>query len=87
MSKVAEIVSELDWDEIMNKAEQSSAPGVKKSRPTRDLNDRMGVMQWIKAYKKDPIAYQCIRKVACQTLADSPLVAKSMKSAFGGVIL
>lgn len=84
MSKVSDFVSDLDWEEILKNAESG---GTGKSRALRDVSDRTGVFKWVRAYKKDPNEYQCVRKVACETLAESNLVAKSMKSPFGGVVL
>lgn len=80
VTKITEWISNTPW------VEEVAQNGV-KSRTVRDVGNQIGLSRWIQAYKKDPVEYQCIRKVACETLAGSTLIEKSMKSPFGGIFL
>lgn len=84
MAKVSNFVSDIDWSGVIG---NDTEFGGSKSRSVRDASQPTGVIQWVRAYKKDSVDYQCVRKLACETLSNSPLIAKSIKSPFGGVIL
>jgi len=58
-----------------------------KSRALREVGGDVGIKKWIQAYQKDPVEYQCIRKIACQTLARSSVVKNSMKTEYGTTFL
>lgn len=57
------------------------------SRTVKDFSERVGVRKWFDAFKKDPVEYQCVRKMACETLATSDLAEKSLRTNFGSVFL
>ncbi|CAL8077699.1 unnamed protein product [Orchesella dallaii] len=57
------------------------------SNSIRDFGQKIGIRKWFEAFKKDPVEYQCIRKMACEMLAASPLAAKSLNTTFGGAFL
>jgi hypothetical protein len=48
---------------------------------------KAGLMDWYLAYRRDPVEYQCIRKLACETLAGSTLAERSIKSSLGETMM
>jgi hypothetical protein len=83
--QLPQLVSTItDW--ITNSAWLENVSGV-KSRALREVGGQVGITKWIQAYKKDPIEYQCVRKIACETLARSSLVKQSIMSQYGTTFL
>lgn len=77
MVKIGDWIANSSWfDSISN-----------DTKSIKELSNKIGVRKWFDAFKKDPVEYQCIRKMACETLATSALAEKSLKSDFGGAFL
>lgn len=81
-----------DLPEIMNKVTNwieklpGNPDGLLK-RSVRDVTDKVALSDWILAYKKDPVEYQYIRKLACQTLGKSELAKGAVETELGKTLL
>lgn len=75
----------VDWIETTDKKYNNG--GKSGRRQKRDLSETPSITEWLKAYRKDPYEYECLRKLACETLGHSSLVANSMKSQLGSKIM
>jgi len=81
MIKAAEWMENSDWLKLESNGNREETRRAKRS------TDGSKLLDWVRAYRKDPQTYSCVRKIACEMLAKSNLAEKSIKSPLGGTIM
>lgn len=94
MTKVVEWIEQTTWTQSGDRDEnQTVKDATGDSRGKRSIDSKgsyvkeYGIFDWIAAFRKDPTEYQCIRKLACETLANSTLAERSIKSSLGDTLM